>query len=167
MNDTLFVTIAEIAGVFVGFAALISVTERSGSGAAQVGQIRAVVTDGLLVVVAALIPVGLAAYDFGDHATWVVASVVYLILIWTVIAVALRSPSNRRLVADQARSEPLMTALFWVFEIPIQVPLLLIVLGVNPDLDRAFYLTSLLFHLFEAVFVLAQLVYARVDRRLG
>jgi hypothetical protein len=55
-DAVLFITIAEIAGVFVGFAALISVTRRSEIQPAQLGQMRAVVTIGLVVVVAALIP---------------------------------------------------------------------------------------------------------------
>ena len=55
----LFVAIAEIAGVFVGFGALISVTRGAEIEASVLGRIRAVVTIGLLVVVAALVPVGL------------------------------------------------------------------------------------------------------------
>ena len=81
----LFVTIAEIAGIFVGFAALIAVTRRSEIDASQLGQIRALVTIGLLVVVAALIPVSLGAYDVADRTLWRVASLVYLVLNWTVI----------------------------------------------------------------------------------
>lgn len=161
-DTTLFVTLAEIAGVFVGFAALISVTQRREVDAAQLGQIRAVVTNGLLVVVAALVPVLLAAYDPDDHVLWVLAALAYLILNWVVIGLALRNPENRALAADELRAHPAMTALFWAFEIPIQIPLLLIVIGVDADLDPALYLTALLFHLFEAALVLAQLVYARV-----
>lgn len=165
MEDVvLFVTIAEIAGVFVGFAALISVTRRSEIEASQLGQIRAVVTIGLMVVVAALIPVALSAYDLAGHALWVVASVVYLGLNWAVIYLALRRPENRRVAAAQARSTPVMAVFFWLLEIPIQVPLLLVVFGVNPEVDAAFYLTALVFHLFEAALVLAQLVYAQVGR---
>ncbi len=165
MEDiVLFVTIAEIAGVFVGFAALISVTQRSEFGASQLGQIRAVVTIGLVVVVAALVPVALSAYDVAGRTVWTVAGVVYLGLNWTVIYLALRRPENRRLAASQARTTPAMTVLFWLLEIPIQVPLVLIVFGVNPEVDAAFYLTALVFHLFEAALVLAQLVYAQVGR---
>lgn len=163
-DAVLLVTIAEIAGVFVGFAALISVTRRSEIDASQLGQIRAVVTIGLVVVVAALIPVGLHAYDVAGHSLWLGAGIIYLVLNWAVIYLALRRPENRRLAATQARTRPVMAALFWLLEIPIQIPLLLIVLGVNPDLDAAFYFTALVFHLFEAVFVLAQLVYTQVGR---
>lgn len=160
----LFVTIAEIAGVFVGFAALIAVTRRSEIDASQLGQIRAVVTIGLLVVVAALVPVTLGAYDVAVNTLWLIASIVYLVLNWAVIYLALRRPENRRLAAAQARTKPMMAALFWVLEIPIQVPLLLVVFGVSSDLDLAFYLTALVFHLFEAALVLAQLVYTQVGR---
>jgi hypothetical protein len=160
----LFVTIAEIAGIFVGFGALIAVTRRSEVDVSQLGQIRAVVTIGLLVVVAALIPVGLGAYDISGHTLWLIASITYLLLNWTVIYVALRRPENRQLAAAQARTKPLMAAFFWILEIPIQVPLLLVVFGMNPDLDLAFYMTALVFHLFEAALVLAQLVYTQVGR---
>lgn len=160
----LFVTIAEIAGVFVGFAALISITRRAEIDDSQLGQIRAVVTIGLMVVVAALIPVALTAYDLTGHTLWLIASIIYLLLNWTVIFLALRRPENRRLAAAQARTKPLMAVFFWVLEIPIQVPLLLVLFGVNQDLDPAFYLTALVFHLFEAALVLAQLVYSQVGR---
>lgn len=164
VDVVLFVTIAEIAGVFVGFAALISVTRRSEIDVTQLGQIRAVVTIGLMVVVAALLPVALNAYDIGGHGLWVVVSLIYLALNWTVIVVAFRRPENRRLAAAQARTTPVTAVFFWLLEIPIQVPLLLVVFGVNRDLDAAFYLTALVFHLFEAALVLAQLVYSQVGR---
>lgn len=165
MEDVvLFVTIAEIAGVFVGFAALISVTRRSEIEAPQLGQIQAVVTIGLMVVVASLVPVGLGAYDVAGHGLWVWSSVIYLLLNWIVIYIALRRPENRRLAGAQASATPLAAAFFWLLELAIQVPLLLVVFGVNRDLDLAFYMTALVFHLFEAAFVLSQLVYAQVGR---
>jgi hypothetical protein len=163
----LFVTIAEIAGVFVGFAALISVTRRVEIDVPQLGQLRAVVTIGLMVVVAALIPVALSAYDLTGHALWVAAGIAYLLLNWTVIALALRRPENRRLAAAQARTTPVTAVFFWLLEIPIQAPLLLVVFGVSRRLDSAFYLTALVFHLFEAVLVLAQLVYSQAGRHHG
>jgi hypothetical protein len=56
-------------------------------------------------------------------------------------------------------------ALFWLLEVAVQLPLVLVVLGAAPDLDGAFYLTALVVHLFEAAFVLAQLVYSAGDRQ--
>ncbi len=160
----LFVAIAEIAGVFVGFGALIAVTRRDEVEAQQLGQIRAVVTLGLVVVVAALTPVALVRYGFDERTMWAASSLVFLVLIWVVIVLSLRAPENRELMVRQARTRPVTAAVFWLLlEIPIQLPLLLAVIGANPTLDPAFYMTALVFHLFEAAFVLAQLVYSQVS----
>lgn len=158
----LFAAIAEIAGVFVGFAALISVTRRTEIEASQLGQIRAVVTIGLVVIVAALVPVGLGRYGVTGHNLWFLCSLIFLVLIWAVIILSLRRPENRELTITQARASPVMAAFFWLLlEVPIQVPLILAVLGLYPDLEPAFYTTALVFNLFEAAFVLAQLVYSQ------
>lgn len=160
----LFITIAEIAGVFVGFAALIAVTRRSEIDASQLGQIQAVVTIGLLVVVAALVPVGLGAYGVDGGGLWVTASLAYLVLNWIVIILALRRAENRQIAGAQARANPVTAAFFWLLEIAVQLPLLLVVFGVNREIDAALYMTALVFHLFEAAFILAQLVYTQVGR---
>ena len=161
----MFIAIAEIAGVFVGFAALISVTRRSDIESQQLAQIQAVVTSGLLVVVAALIPVGLEFYGVSGHGLWVASAISYLVLNWVVISLALRRQANRELAKTQARTSPLGAALFWILELAIQVSLVLVIFGVNRDVDIAFYVTALVLHLFEAAFVLAQLVYAQVGKR--
>jgi hypothetical protein len=165
MNDViLFLTIAEIAGIFVGFAALISVTRRSEIEATQLAQIQAVVTIGLLVVVAALIPVGLDVYGVAGHGLWVAASIVYLVINWIVIFMALQRATNRQLAKSQVRQSPFGAAVFWLLELAIQVPLLLIIFGANRELDVAFYMTALVFHLFEAALILVQLVYAQAGK---
>ncbi|MEJ2353018.1 MAG: hypothetical protein P8Y03_24790 [Anaerolineales bacterium] len=160
----LFIAMAEIAGVFVGFGALISVTQHSEIEAGQLGQIRAVVTIGLVVMVAALIPIGLDRYHLSSHNLWFVSSLVFLVISWAVIVLSLRRPENRQLMIAQARSSPMKAMFFWLLlELPVQIPLLLILLGPWPDLEPAFYLTTLVFNLFEAAFVLAQLVYSQVS----
>lgn len=162
LDRTLFVAIAEIAGVFVGFGALISVTRRTDVALAQLGAIRATVTAGLTVVVAALVPVALSAYGLDGRALWLFSSLAFLGLSWAVIGLSVRSATHRRLLADLARSQPVSSLFFWlVLELPIQVPLILAVLGPFPDLDPAFYITALAFTLFEAAFVLAQFVYSQ------
>lgn len=156
---------AEIAGVFVGFGALISATRRSEIEVAQLAQIRAVVTTGLVVIVAALIPVGLDRYGVRGHTLWFVSSLVFLIISWSVIILALRRPENRAMILSQARANPVQSSFFWLFlELPIQIPLLLTVLGLRPELEAAFYLTALVLSLFEGAFVLTQFVYSQVSR---
>ena len=75
----LFIIIAQIAGVFVGFGALISVTRRSDIEVAQLVLIRSVVTTGLIVIIAALIPVGLSRYGLSGHTLWAVCSLAFLV----------------------------------------------------------------------------------------
>jgi hypothetical protein len=162
----LFVGFAEIAGVFVGFGALISVTGRSDVEPAQLGALRAVVTAGLSVVVAALIPVALSAYGLEGRALWFISSGAFLALSWAVIGLSLRSPANKRLMRSLARTQPMSSLFFWAaLELPIQVPLVLAVLGLFERLDPAFYVTALAFNLFEAAFVLAQVVYSQAADR--
>lgn len=161
-DASLFLAIAEISGVFVGFGALISLTRRGEIDPTSLARIRAVVTIGLVVIVAALLPVALGRYGVDDRVLWLSCSVVFLLLVWGVTAISLRSPENRQLVRGQARSSPLLAAFFWVLlEAAIQVPLILAILGPFPDLEPGFYTTALAFNLFEAAFVLAQLVYAQ------
>ena len=160
-DTSLLTAIAQIAGIFVAFGALISVTGQAGSTRHQMGQIRAVVTIGLVVVVAAMLPVGLSRYGLTGRSLWSLCSLIFLLLIWAVIIFALRMPENRELTIARARANPMMSALFWLLlEIPMQVPLVLAVLGLYPDLEPAFYITALILNLFEAAFVLAQSVYA-------
>ena len=160
----LFGAIAQIAGVFVGFGALISVTRRNEIEVSQLGQIRAVVTIGLVVIVAALIPVGLGRYGITGHDLWLVSSLAFLVLIWAVIILSLREAENRQFMSARTRANPLMSGIFWLLlEVPMQIPLVLAVLGSYPDLEPAFYTTALVLNLFEAAFVLAQLVYSQVS----
>lgn len=165
-DANLFVAIAEVAGVFVGFGALIAIIRHGEISAAQLARVRAMVTIGLVVIVAALLPVVVAQYAIEDHVLWVVASAVFLAVDWAAIVLALRNASTRGMMLDQARQSPAVAAFFWVLleVIPVQLPLILVILGVNPKLDVAFYLTALSFNLFQAAFALAQLVYLEVGR---
>lgn len=159
---SLLITIAQIAGVFVGFGALISVTGKSGIDASQLGQIRAVVTIGLVVIVAALIPVGLGRYGVTGHTLWSLCSLVFLVLSWSVTLYSLKRQENRQLTFTRAKANPIMALFFWILlEVPMQLPLILAVIGIYPALEPAFYITALVLNVFQAAFVLAQFVYSQ------
>jgi hypothetical protein len=161
-DANVFVGIAAVAGVFVGFGALIGAVRHGQMHWSQVALVRIVVTNGLLVVVGALLPVMLGLYGIDGHQLWALSSALFLVLSWVQIVRTLRAPESRQLALGQARRRPLSAAFFWVaLELPIQLPLLLAVLGVNPALDVAFYFTALAFTLFEAAFILVQLVHAQ------
>jgi hypothetical protein len=156
----LFLSIAEIAGVFVGFGALISVSQQQ-TLAARV-QLRGVVMTGLLVLIAALLPIGLARFGFVDRALWGYASAACLLMIWVVIMATLRHPEAGEWSRADVREHPVQNVLFWVFlEVPIQASLVLALLSVIPTLDAAFYITALVLNLCEAAYLLARVVLAR------
>jgi len=139
------------------FGALISATGRNSNDASQIGQIRAVVTIGLVVIVAALIPVGLGHYYGVEGRTlWVVCSLVFLILSWSVTLVSLNLPENREFTVARARTNPLTSIFFWLLlEVPMQLPLILTIMDLYPHLAPAFYFTALVLNVFQAAFVLA------------
>ena len=156
-NAEIFIGIAHIAGIFVGFEALISVTHQK-----EVGRIRGIVTVGLMTIISALIPIGLGSYGFSGHTLWFWSSLIYLILNWTVIILSLRMPENRELVRSQTKTSSIF---FWlIFEVRLEVPLILTIIGLFPDLEQAFYITALLFNLFSAAYVLSQIVYTNTDQ---
>lgn len=158
-----FVGLAGIAGIFVGFAALIGLTGEEDIDRARFIDIRGVVTIGLLIIAVALIPVVLGRYGLVDHTLWLISSLLFLAMLWTVTFYGMRRPENRAAMRAQAKAAPRLYAFFWIVgETPIQVSLLLIVFGVLPELEPALYLTALVFQLFEAAYVLSELVYWRV-----
>jgi hypothetical protein len=155
-NIEIFIGIAHIAGIFVGFEALISVSHQK-----EVGRIRGIVTVGLMTIIAALIPIGLGSYGLSGHSLWFLSSLIYFCLNWTVIILSLRMPENREIMRSQTKTSFI---LFWlIFEVPLELPLILTLIGLFPDLEEAFYITALLFNLFSAAYVLTQIVYTKAD----
>ena len=155
----LFIAIAEIAGVFVGFGALISLTRKNTIDFPQLGRIRGVVSVALVVIVAALIPVGISRYGISGHNFWLLCGIIFLILVWTQIILSLRKPEYRELLTKQTLDNTVSSMFFWILlEAPIHISLILIISGFFPELESAFYTTALLFHLFEATFLLVQIV---------
>ena len=62
------------------------------------------------------------------------------------------------------RAHPVKMALFWLLlEVPLELPLFLVIFGLFPVLDSAFYLTALLFLLFQAAYTLATVVYSKSE----
>ncbi|UCC21066.1 MAG: hypothetical protein JSV62_07255 [Promethearchaeota archaeon] len=161
----LFIGIAHIAGIFVAFGALISITRKNEVEVSQIGRIRSIVTTGLMVIVAALIPIGFNRYGVTGHYLWFFCSLIYFCLNMAVAILSLRNPENRKVMITQMRSNPVTTVIFLLLlEIPLQVPLFLVLIGLYPNLEPALYTTALFFNLFEAAVVLTQLVYLQVDR---
>jgi hypothetical protein len=161
-EDTeLFVSLAQIAGVFIGFGALIGFTRRPDVAAVDRFRINTVVLVGLLVVAAALIPICLTRYSLEPATVWRVSSFVFLILIWVVILAPFRDASDRSLLFLQARAEPMALVFLLCLEILVQGPLVCVLLGLFPTASAALYTTALVINLLQVSFMLSQLVLSR------
>jgi NO-binding membrane sensor protein with MHYT domain len=163
MQDAdLFVGLAGIAGVFVGFGALIAVRSGSAIGAFEVTYVRYVVWLGMLTVVAALAPVTLGPYGLGEHEVWVLSSLILAAVYLGVGIANVRTPEGR--AVDAASSRARRVAEYGVsalVAIPLSGALLLIALGLRPDLDAALYRTIVVAILLSAGGTLLMLVYSQ------
>ena len=83
MQDAdLFMGLAAIAGVFVGFGALIAVRSGSAGEDYDVASVGVVVWCGITVVFVALVPVALSRFDIPSHTLWLACSLIALALFW-------------------------------------------------------------------------------------
>ena len=144
MQDTeLFLSLAEIAGVFVGFAALISVRSGGASEAHEVTYIRWVVTLAVWVVIAALAPVIVSRYGVTGHELWLACGLLALVLFLGLWIVSERTTEARELTAAYSRAQTVKVMAFnLAFAVIVIAALVLIVLGLFPDQEPALYLTA-------------------------
>ena len=164
----LFVTLAEIAGVFVGFGALIAVRSGGASDAREVVCIRTVLSFGVWAVVAALTPVTLGVYDIGEREVWLASGLVALAGFAGVFAVNRLTPEMEDFWAGRAewraatsrRHAVVEASATVLFVVAILAVLVLVVLGLAPDQEPALYLTAVVLGLFFAALSLLFLVYA-------
>lgn len=149
MQDTeLFLSLAQIAGVFVGFGSLIAVRSGGAIGVSEINGIRWVVTTGIWVVIVALAPTIVSSYGLTGHRLWLGCSLLALALLVVMIAVFLRTPENLAVMADNlATVPPALTALVmvptvWLPLVLIVLALALAALGPFPNQEQALYLTA-------------------------
>ena len=166
MQDTeLFLSLAEIAGVFVGFGALISVRGGGASDAHEVTFIRSVVTTAIWVVIAALAPVIVSRYDLVGHGLWLACSLLALVLLLVIWIVNERTTESRELGAAYSRAQTIgVTASYLGLMIPTIAALVLVVLGLFPDKEQALYLTAVGLGLFMGGLTLLFLVFSQGPR---
>jgi len=157
----LLAALAAIAGIFVGFGSLVALSEDTDAGAEEIHMVRSVVAIGLLTLVGALIPLGLAGFGLGDRALWGWSGAAFLSLIWF----GLLHPTNRPVLATMIRTDPKAALFFWlVLEPPIQIPLVLCILGIFLPYAHALYTLAVVLNLFQCAQTLVQVVYGRVER---
>jgi len=166
MQDAdLLVQLAGIAGVFVGFGALISSRSGGPSDALEVAPMRAVVGMGLLTVVAALAPVTLGRYGLADHQVWALSSALAMVGLLGFIALSARTPEYRESWATNLAAtrwtpgEVVGTAAYVLYMIALVLAPPIIMLGVAPALEAALYITYVVLILLGAAWSLLGLVY--------
>ena len=162
MPDTdLFMELAGIAGVFVGFGALIAVRSGGAMEAHEVAPMRGVVMTGMLTIIAALVPVTLGRYDLAGHQVWVLSSVLVLVSYGGLAFIQFRSPEYRAMMAT--RRVGLGDAASALVTGGLLLALITIALGVAPELDAALYFTVVVIILVQAAWTLLWLVF--MERR--
>jgi hypothetical protein len=149
MQDAeLFLSLAEIAGVFIGFGALIAVRSGATMEVGEINDVRWVMTTAIWVVIVALLPVLISSYGVTGHQLWLVCAIVALALLIVMIVVFGRTSENRSEVAvslatvPRARLALVMGSTFWLPFALVLLALALVVLGPLPDREQALYLTA-------------------------
>ena len=166
MQDAeVLLSLSQMAGVFVGFAALISVRSTGPNEAREITFIRSVVWAGLWVVVAGIAPVMISRYGITGHELWAGCSLVVMALLWTMILLQRRALEHR--VEAARHTERIRPAFVYsVFMLTASVALSIVAIGLVPDLEPALYVTAVALILFFDALLLWQLVMSqgRVQR---
>jgi heme/copper-type cytochrome/quinol oxidase subunit 3 len=173
MQDAdLFMELAAIAGVFVGFGALIAVRSGGPSEQREVAQMRSIVAFGVLTVVAALAPVTLSRFDLAEHQVWALSSALFLAGLFGLLIVVLRTPEYRALVAQEAEAVRTPSGqrwlvvlqsyvLNWLYGLVVVLIPIVILLGVAPDLEAGLYFALVVLELLGAAWLLLWLVFSQ------
>lgn len=159
VDAELFATLAEIAGVFVGFGALIAVRSKDASDAHTVEYLRGTVAGGLLVVVAALAPLVVSRFQVEGHAVWLSCSVFFLVVFLIFWISDARSTENR----TERRVNRRLTLRYAAVGLPMTLvmtgSLILIIVGAWPQHEAALYFLAVTVWLVEVGFGLIWLVW--------
>jgi peptidoglycan/LPS O-acetylase OafA/YrhL len=168
MQDAeLLLSLAGIAGVFVGFGALISVRSGGLREAGEVYVVRYVVSLGIWVVIAAIAPAIVNRYAIAGHELWLVCSLLALALFAVVFVANARAPEGRPGRAAALAATPRALAMtmvqavatVWLPTASMVLALALVALGLFPDQEPALYLTAVAAVLFGAALSLLYVVF--------
>jgi len=150
VNTDTLLSICEIAAALAGFAAIVTVLDRTKSLESWV-RLQSVLLICILVIAAALVPVLLIEYQVGPDALYRISAAVFFTLIWLTIYVinqlSKKAGGNIRKNVGGLYSNLVM----WTMEFCIQMPLVLCIVGLLSTYHSAFYLTALIVNLLQAV----------------
>ncbi len=157
----LFIHLAEIAGVFVAFGSLIAVRSGETADVRAVEYLRAMVAGGLWVIVAALAPIALSRFGLEGRALWAPCAALALVLFIAFWVMDALSPENR----SERTLHRADTVRYVAVAVPMSFTLLgsliLIVVGVWPQVHPALYFVAVTLGLLEQGLDLLTLVWAQ------
>ena len=165
MQDAdLFMELAGIAGVFVGFGALIAVRSGGASEPLEVAPMRIAVAMGVMTVIGALAPVTLGRYDLTNHQVLALSSVLVLVGSFGISITHIRTPEYKAVRgasrSGTSRVVEVVELVAWVLLVGGAVlAMIIVMLGLLPDLEAALYFTVLVLILLVAVWALMSLVF--------
>ena len=169
-NAAVYIHLAEIAGVFVAFGALIAVRGGGAKGPVEVGFMRGMVGFGVLAMVAGLAPVAVSFFDLAEHQIWALSSALVLAGLVLFLVVQVRTPeyrTNMRASTGQlrtglrAKNPGLAESLAaWPFALALVLTPITILLGVAPGIEAGLYFGTAVLILLGAAWLLLDLVYA-------
>jgi hypothetical protein len=163
MPDTeLFLSLAEIAGVFVGFGALIALRSGGPGNSFDVLVIGMVVWIAIAVVIIALAPVAVGGFGVAGHPLWFACSLIALLVFFAGDEVVARASRERQAflaVAPMRRRWKGELATGVVSWIPATLALGLVILGVLPEHEAALYFVASALLLLGAALLLLQAVF--------
>ena len=150
--------VAEISAAFAGFAALVSVLRQRGTSADALHDIlrlRIVISTSMVVVVAALIPVGLASFQLSERLVWGISAGTLLLLNYGVIFSFVKSykPVQGRFPPDN-----FAVGVVSILELMDQAALVLVLFNFWPAINYPLYLAALIFNICQAAFVFVRFV---------
>ncbi|MBC8476115.1 MAG: hypothetical protein H8D52_02095 [Gammaproteobacteria bacterium] len=155
MSIDVFLSIAEISGIFIAFGALISAFGNSSQ--IEKLHLQGLVGAGLVVLIAALIPVGLSYFSIPEHFIMKWSSAGFLLVIWIVII----GTQDRELAPvgiEHLKSHLFFAGILIVLEFVIQISLLVTIFGALESYWESLFVLALLLNLLQAAIFLSHMI---------
>lgn len=157
--------IAEISAAFAGFAALVSVLRQRGTRADALHDIlrlRIVISTSMVVVVAALVPVGLISFQLSERLVWGISACILLLLNYGVIYSFIKSYNP---VQGKFPPDNFAVGMVSMLELMDQFALILVIFNFWPGLNYPLYLAALILNITQAAFVFLRFVASEFSAR--
>jgi hypothetical protein len=145
VDTELFVHFAEIAGIFVGFGALIGLRSTERLDLHDVVYLKSVLALGVWVVIFALVPIAVERYGVDGHALWLWCAVAAL-AVWLIAVFGLNSTADLKAFnrsSDLERVDRLFPVVGLPLHLVIAGSLVVIIIGIWPAAEEALYVTAL------------------------